>query len=236
MTESKKPSKLFAALAAGAFALAIAGTPAYAQNSAPTKEQPKQSDKEHKKDKKDSEHKTMAAKPGDTAPTFTLKDTDGKEHSLASSAGKIVVIEWFNPGCPFIVKQHQVNKTITDLAKTYTAKGVQFYAINSGAPGQQGTGVEANAKAKKDWGLDYPILLDETGATGKSYGAKNTPLMVVIGADGKIAYWGAIDDDSSATTPGKTNYVANALDELLAKKPVTTKETKPYGCNVKYTN
>ncbi len=235
MNQMQKPSKLFAAIAAGAFAVALAGAPAFAQNAGqPGKDNVKHVEKEQKKEKQDGKAHAKAVKVGEAAPTFTLTDTEGKTYSLDSHAGKIVVLEWFNPTCPFIVKQHQVNKTITDMAKTYSAKGVVFYAINSGAAGQDGSGVEINAKAKKDWGLEYPILLDESGATGKAYGAKNTPLMVVIGTDGKVAYWGAIDDDSSAKTPGKTNYVAKALDELLAGKPVTTKESKPYGCAVKY--
>lgn len=234
----QKPSKLFAAIAAGAFAIALTGAPAFAQNAGqPGKDATKHVEKDKKKEKhdgKDAKHDIKAVKVGEAAPTFTLQDTDGKTVSFDSHAGKIVVLEWFNPTCPFVVKQHQVNKTITDMAKTYSAKGVVFYGVNSGSAGSDGSGAEVNGKAKKDWGIDFPILLDESGATGKAYGAKNTPLMVVIGADGKVAYWGAIDDDSSAKTPGKTNYVAKALDELLAGKPVTTKETKPYGCSVKY--
>jgi len=232
MHEVKKPSKLFVVIAVGAVVVAMAGTSAWAQNAGqPGKDNAKHVDQEHKHE---GNAHGKAAKPGDVAPTFTLTDTEGKTYSLDSHAGKIVVLEWFNPTCPFVVKQHQVTKTINDLARTYSAKGVVFYGINSGAPGNDGSGVEINAKARKDWGIEFPILLDESGDTGKAYGAKNTPLMVVIGTDGKIAYWGAIDDDSSAKTPGKTNYVAKALDEILAGKPVTTKETRPYGCSVKY--
>lgn len=231
MNQIRKPSTLLAAVAAGAFALAFSA-PALAQNAGhPGKDNTKHVDKDHKKE---THAGAKAAKPGDPAPTFTLTDTEGKTYSLDSHAGKVVVLEWFNPTCPFVMKQHQVNKTMNDLAKTYSAKGVVFYAINSGAKDKEGSGAEVNAKAKKDWGIDYPILLDESGSTGKAYGAKNTPVMVVIGTDGKIAYWGAIDDDSSAKTPGKTNYVAKALDEVLAGKAVTTAETKPYGCAVKY--
>jgi MFS superfamily sulfate permease-like transporter len=106
-------------------------------------------------------------------------------------------------------------------------------AINSNAAGEQGSGKETNAKAKKDWKIEFPILLDESGDTGRAYGATNTPHCFVIGADGKIAYMGAIDDDAGGKV-GKTNYVSKAVDELLAGKPVTTSSTKAYGCGVKY--
>lgn len=218
--------------AAGLFALAFAGAPtALAQTSAG---QPAKVDQKEKAHKDTGKEKAKAgAKVGEKAPDFTLTDTEGKEHKLSSFSGKIVVIEWFNPDCPFVKKHHTVNTTFNDLYAKYGDK-VQFFAINSGAPGMQGAGKDRNVKAKADYGIQYPILLDESGEVGKSYGARNTPAMYVVAADGTLAYAGAIDDDSSAETPGKTNYVAKAIDELAANKPVTTKETKPYGCNVKY--
>lgn len=234
---SKKASTLFSLIAAGAFALACAA-PTFAQNApaaapAPTAKPAQPADK-HTDAKKD-EKKDKKFGVGQRAPDFSLFDTEGKEHKLSSLAGKIVVLEWFNPECPYVVKHHEVNKTYNDLFKKYGDK-VQFFAINSNAPGESGSGKERNAKAKKDWTIGYPILLDETGATGKSYNARNTPATYVIAADGTLAYMGAIDDDSSPTAAGKTNYAAKALDELLAGKPVSTKETKPYGCGVKYKN
>jgi peroxiredoxin len=214
--------------AAGVFALAFAGAPAaQAQSSAGQPAKVEHQDKAHK------DKAGAAAKVGQRAPDFTLVDTDGKEHKLSSSSGKIIVIEWFNPDCPFVKKHHTVNPTFNDMYTKY-AKDVQFYAINSGAPGMQGAGKDRNVKAKTEFNLQYPILLDETGEVGKAYGARNTPAMYVIAADGTLAYAGAIDDDNSPETAGKTNYVTKALDELLAKKPVTTSETTPYGCSVKY--
>ena len=185
--------------------------------------------------KKDAKKDKVEVKVGEKAPEFSLKDTDGKEHALSSLSGKIVVLEWFNPDCPFVQKQHEKTTTMADLVKKYGDK-VTFLAINSNAPGSMGSGKDRNAKAKTDWKLDYPILLDETGEVGKAYQSKNTPTMYVIDAKGNLAYWGAIDDDSSADKAGKTNYVGKALDELLAGKPVSQSKTKPYGCNVKYKN
>jgi peroxiredoxin len=173
---------------------------------------------------------------GDAAPAFTLKDTDGKDVSLDSlrKDGKIVVAFWFNPKCPFVVKHFEKGgNTFNDMFTAYKDKKVSIVAINSNAAGEQGSGKDTNATAKKDWKIEFPILLDESGDTGKAYGAVTTPHCFVIGTDGKIAYVGAIDDDSGGKV-GKTNYVSKAVDELLAGKPVTTSSTKPYGCSVKY--
>lgn len=174
------------------------------------------------------------AKIGEKAPNFTLTDTDGKQHSLSDFAGKVVVLEWFNPGCPFVVKHHEKNKTMADLAAEFGAKDVVWVAINSGAPGKQGHGLELNKKFKKDWGINYPILLDEPGEVGKMYGARTTPQMYIIDKDGVLRYNGAIDNDPSAATLGSVNYVRQALNEVLAGETVTTPETRPYGCSVKY--
>lgn len=174
---------------------------------------------------------------GEAAPDFTLTDLEGKTHQLADylKAGKTVVLEWYNPGCPFIVKHHQTHKTMNETAAAVADKGVVWLAINSGAPGKQGHGLELNQKAAKDFALSFPLLLDESGAVGKAYGAKTTPHLYVISADGKLRYQGAIDDAPNPGGPvGETNYAAAALEAVLAGKPVATAETRPYGCSVKY--
>ncbi len=196
----------------------------------------KQKAKEAEKAKDDKAEKPKAAAVGQAAPAFTLKDTEGNAVTLGEflKDGKnIVVLEWFNPGCPYILKHHDKNKTFNDLYTKYHEKGVVFLAINSSAAGEQGSGVETNKKAKTDFALPYPILIDEPGTVGQAYGAKTTPHCFVIGKDGVLAYAGAIDDDSSQKV-GKTNYVGKAIDELLAGTSVTTPSTKPYGCGVKY--
>jgi peroxiredoxin len=176
----------------------------------------------------------QVAKVGEKAPGFTLTDTDGKTHNLSDFQGKVVVLEWFNPECPFVVKHHAKNTTMIDLANEFVGDEVVWVAINSGAPGKQGAGLELNKKMKSEWNISYPILLDESGQVGKMYGAKTTPHMYIIGKDGSLQYAGAIDNNPSATTLGDVNFVRQALEEVLAGETVTTAETKPYGCSVKY--
>lgn len=232
---------LFAMIASAAVATALPSTGAFAQATSTPAATPatkpakdKHADKAHDAKHQDEKKSDEIASVGKKAPDFSLFDTEGKEHKLSSLAGKIVVIEWFNPECPYVVKQHAKTTTVKDMVDKYAGKDVVFFAINSNATGEQGSGKDRNAKAAKDWAIKYPVLLDETGATGKAYGAKNTPAMYVVNKDGILAYSGAIDDDKSAETAGKTNYVTKAVDELLAGKKVTTSETRPYGCGVKY--
>jgi peroxiredoxin len=175
---------------------------------------------------------------GKPAPDFALKDLAGKEIKLSSLKGKVVVLEWFNPGCPFVKRSHTVG-SLVDTAKRRTKDGVVWLAINSGAAGKQGNDMAMNAEAAKTWSMPNPILRDETGAVGKSYGATNTPNMFVIDKAGTVVYAGAIDNspDGEGKSPqgGKlVNYVDAALDDVAAGRPVKTAVTRPYGCSVKY--
>ena len=182
----------------------------------------------------------LAAEVGKPAPDFTLPDLDGKPHRLSDLKGKIVVLEWFNPGCPYVVNSH-TRGSLVDAAARRSKEGVVWLAVNSGAPGKQGHGVEVNRAAAKAWSMPNPILVDESGAVGKAYGATNTPHMFVIGKDGTLAYKGAIDnspDGERGAPQGGTlvEYVTVAVEDLAAGRPVRTPETKAYGCSVKYAN
>jgi peroxiredoxin len=175
---------------------------------------------------------------GTAAPDFSLPDLSGAQVSLASFKGKTVVLEWFNPECPFVKKAHGKG-SLVDAAARHTAGGVVWLAINSGAPGKQGNALEVNQAAAKEWKLAHPILRDEDGKVGKAYGATNTPHTFVIDGAGVVRYAGAIDnspDGEGATPSGGTlvNHVDAALADLAAGKPVTTPVTKAYGCGVKY--
>ncbi len=178
----------------------------------------------------------LAITPGNPAPDFTLPDTAGKEHTLSKylGEGKIVVLEWFNPECPFIVKHHKNHRTMAETLARFAEHGVVWLAINSGAPGLQGHGLERNQRAVKEFEMAFPLLLDPSGAVGKAYGAKTSPHMFVITPAGTVVYNGAIDNDRSAAKLGDTNHVADALAAVVAGQPVKVAETKPYGCSVKY--
>ena len=175
---------------------------------------------------------------GSGAPDFSLPDANGKTHSLSQYKGKYVVLEWFNPECPF-VKKHYGSDNMQKLQEQYTSKGVVWLTIDSNAPGTEGSiTAEQAQKISASW-KTHPtaLLLDPDGKAGRAYGAKNTPHMVIINPDGKITYEGAIDSKASpnpADIPSSTNYVKAALDESLAGKTVSTPQTKPYGCSVKY--
>ena len=179
-----------------------------------------------------------APKVGAPAPAFVLPDSHGKTESLAKYKGKYVVLEWFNPGCPFVQK-HYKSGNMQQLQKQFTGKDVVWLTIDSSASGKQGslTPEEAN-KQIADWKMNpTALLLDSAGAVGHEYAATNTPHMFVIDPSGKLIYSGAIDDKPTANPDdiqGAFNYVKVALDEAIAGKPVTTPNSRAYGCSIKY--
>lgn len=179
------------------------------------------------------------AEVGKPAPAFTLPGADGKEHSpIAEAKGKIVVLEWTNPGCPFVQKFYNP-KEMQKLQKEMKEKGVVWYRINSSAEGKEGhQTAEQAAKYDKAGGVEaVATLLDHDGKVGRLYGAKTTPHLFIIDTKGTLVYDGAIDDMAtprSSDIPLAKNYVRQAVDELLAGKPVSNPTTKPYGCSVKY--
>lgn len=175
---------------------------------------------------------------GQPAPAFSATDTTGKSRSLAEFKGKTVVLEWVNFDCPF-VKKHYGSGNMQKLQKTYGAKGVVWLSINSSAAGKEGhlTAASAEQAVRERGAAASALLLDPAGQVGRLYGAKTTPHMFVIDAQGTLAYAGAIDDTAStdqADVPKAHNYVAAALDAVLAGKPVATASSQPYGCSVKY--
>lgn len=179
-----------------------------------------------------------SAQVGAPAPDFTLTDVDGKSVSLSQFRGKTVVLEWFNPGCPFVRASHTLG-SLKGLAAKHAAEGVVWLAVNSGGPGKQGNGVDANRQGISQFGLQHPVLIDESGSVGQLYGAERTPHMFVIDPQGVLVYRGAIDNspDGEGQSPegGKlVNYVDGALTAVRSGAKVEPAETKPYGCSVKY--
>lgn len=223
------------ALLLGGAMLGASVQTAMAQATQPAqKEYTKEKKEEKKAAQQDKKAEKAGVTTGDKAPAFELKDTDGKTVKLEDFKGKIVVLQWHNPECPFVVKHFDTHKTMVNTYNQFKDQGVVWLAINSGAKGKQGAGLDINKKTKTDWNIPYPVLLDEAGTVGKAYGAKRTPEMFIINKDGVIAYHGAIDNNTDAKTAGDVNYVAKALGQLVKGETITEATTKPYGCSVKY--
>jgi peroxiredoxin len=173
---------------------------------------------------------------GKPAPDFTVNDQNGKPVKLSDAKGKIVVLEWYNKGCPF-VKKHYGSGNMPALQKKYGKKGVVWYSIISSKEGKEGYLTQTEAKLELKGMGAKALLLDPKGDVGRLYQAKTTPHMFVIGKKGELLYMGGIDDTPSADPadiPKSKNYVAAALDETLAGKTVSTSSSRPYGCSVKY--
>lgn len=173
---------------------------------------------------------------GQPAPDFTLSDTGGATVKLSAHAGRTVVLEWFNPDCPFVEYAYGEG-LLPELHQRWGGRDdVVWLTINSGAPGKQGHGVERNTRARTEWSMAVPVLLDETGAVGQRYGAKTTPHMYVIDPQGTLVYAGGLDNAPLGRVEGasRVDHVSAALEEVTAGKPVTTTSSKPYGCSVKY--
>ena len=184
---------------------------------------------------------------GQEAPDFTLTDLDGVEHTLSEyiAQGQTVVLEWFNPMCPFVkkhyaVKEHDAggasarHQTMLALQSEMKDQPLVWLRINSGKASHPSASAKANAASAKEWGITTPILLDSTGQTGHRYGVKRSPEMYIIDSSGILVYHGAIDNRRDAQAPGDVNYVREALNAVFAGKPVGTSTTKPYGCTIKY--
>lgn len=183
---------------------------------------------------------TANARPevGKPAPDFTLADTHGTTHTLSAFRGKVVVLEWINHGCPFVVKHYGSG----NMQKTQAAArkdGVVWLSICSSAPGKQGnmSAAEWNKTNAEQGAMPTAVLLDDDGKVGHLYHATNTPQMFVIDATGILVYSGAIDSVPStkqSDVATAENYVLAALADLKAGRPVAIPTTRPYGCSVKY--
>ena len=179
---------------------------------------------------------------GSAAPAFTAVDTRGQSHSLADYAGKWVVLEWFNHGCPATKKHYTLVNGVGNtqaMQKEYTARGVTWLSVVSSGPGRQGytSAKKADDQAKDKGATPTAIIRDTAGVLGRLYGARNTPQYAIVDPAGVLRYVGAIDDRpsfSASSVEGATNFVRAALDSGLAGKPISPAQTQPYGCEVKY--
>jgi hypothetical protein len=172
------------------------------------------------------------------ATDFTLTDIEGNTHSLSEFAGQVVVLEWLNHGCPFVVKFYSAGK-MQSLQERWTGEGVIWLSINSTHPSHSNylTPAAELTKASAVGSRATAILHDSDGAVGRAYGARTTPHMFVVDAEGNIVYNGAIDSvrsPNAADIPGATNYVDAALTALMAGEPIEVATSRPYGCSVKF--
>ena len=178
----------------------------------------------------------LAVDVGEPAPAFSLSTADNVTHALEQYKGKIVVLEWFNPGCPFVKYVHKEGLMKKSADQTTGKTDVVWLAINSSAPGKQGANVKENQQAADKWSISYPILFDADGAIGKAYGAKTTPQIFVIDKEGNVAYKGAYDNAprGKKTSEPYRNHVEQSVSEMASGTPVSVAQTAPYGCSVKY--
>lgn len=170
---------------------------------------------------------------GRRAPDFELSSYNGRNVDLSDYKGNIVVLEWFNKDCPFVKYHYEQADTMIDLAKKYKDKGVVWFAVDS----THTASAEGNREFAKKHNLPYPILDDRSGEVGRRYGAMRTPHIFIIDRTGHVVYSGAIDSAPLGKVQGdagKVNYVEQALSELTSGGKVSTANTPPYGCTVKY--
>jgi cytochrome oxidase Cu insertion factor (SCO1/SenC/PrrC family) len=177
-----------------------------------------------------------SASLGQAAPDFTLPDLDGRPTHLADLRGRVVVLEWFNPECPFVRLNH-TSGPLKDMARRWAARGVVWLSVNSSAPGKQGYGADKNREGKVRYAMANSILLDERGDVGRAYGAKHTPTIVVIDAQGAVVFMGGVDNAPDGEPPGGqpyAGYADAALADVTAGRAVAVQEAPAYGCSVKY--
>lgn len=181
-----------------------------------------------------------AATVGQPAPAFTVQDTAGKTVSLADFKGRTVVLEWVNPGCPYVQK-HYNSANMQGTQKDATAKGVVWLSVNSTTPEH---GDYQPPAAMAQWMQQHKAaasatLMDGDGKLGRAYGARTTPHLYIVDGSGTLVYAGGIDNKPSANPADvatATNHVKVALAEMQAGKPVSQATTRPYGCSVKYSS
>ncbi len=169
------------------------------------------------------------------APDFQAMGADGKAHRLSDYAGRIVVLEWTSPVCPYTALKYR-HGLMQALQAGAARAGAVWLSVNTSTPVRPGylTAQTARARVRQTGAQVTEFLLDTDGALGRAYGARTTPQMVVIDRSGVLAYRGALDDDPSRDRPGKGDYVTAALADLSQGRAVRTPEVRPYGCAVEY--
>ena len=172
------------------------------------------------------------------APAFTAVDETGRSRSLADFKGRVVVLEWTSDACPFSHK-HYDSQNMQRLQRRAVRQGAVWLTVMTAPPGRAGymTAGEVRAWKTRVGSHATAVLLDTDARLARAYEAKTTPHMFVIDKAGRLVYMGGIDNRpyaDPASLKGATNYVALALADLKAGRPIADPATRPYGCSVEY--
>ncbi|MEM8739018.1 MAG: redoxin domain-containing protein [Planctomycetota bacterium] len=176
---------------------------------------------------------------GEAAPAFTLTDTNGTSHDLADFAGKVVILEWTNKTCPYVRKFYDEGH-MQGWQQAYGSRDDVVWLTIDSTNSEHPSYMDAqawNGFAENEEIKSTAVLLDTDGQVGKAYNAKTTPHIYVIDGEGTLRYQGAIDSVRSTKTSdieGATNYLAAAVDAVLADSEVAETTTEAYGCSIKY--
>jgi peroxiredoxin len=177
------------------------------------------------------------ARVGAPAPQFTGTDINGKTHKLSDYQGRIVVLETFNPDCPFSANQYR-SGALPALQQAVASKGVVWLLVSSSAANSPA--YRPPETARKEWqslGIKATAWIDDSkGTLGRQYGMKTTPQVFVIDAQGTLVYAGAVDDrpDSKADPRTAKSHVRATVEALLAGRSIPVAETPPYGSPIKF--
>ncbi|MEE4295571.1 MAG: thioredoxin family protein [Wenzhouxiangella sp.] len=176
---------------------------------------------------------------GQPAPDFSVIDTKGQTHSLSDFAGQLVILEWTNHDCPFVVKHYSAGNMQDQQRLARDEHNAIWLTVISSRAGEQGhvTPEQADELTASRDAFPTAVLLDESGDMGRAYDARVTPHMYIIDGDGILSYMGGIDSNPSRHSediPDATQYVVKALDDLAAGREVAHAVTRPYGCTIKY--
>ena len=176
-----------------------------------------------------------AIAPGASAPTFSAVDLDGGTVDLGALRGSVVVLEFFNPDCPFVAHAH-ADGTLETAPSTWAASGVRWVPVNANRPGTAGADPGLNRRKADAWDLPEPVVLDSTGAIARAYGAKVTPTLAVIDKAGALAYFGGPDNAPLGRVDGDAlvDHTSAVLEALTNGRPAPYKRQKPSGCTIKF--
>lgn len=173
---------------------------------------------------------------GKPSPDFALPSAGGRPVRLSSFRGRVTVLEWTSPVCPFTTKKY-ARGAMQAVQRAAVKRGAAWLLIDTAARGRPGWLSPAAAKARvaRTGGAATAFLFDESGDVGRLYGVRTTPTVYVIGPDGRLLYQGAVDDDAWAESPPKAlAFVRDALQDVWARRPLRRPESRPYGCPVEY--